>query len=95
VGLYRCVHPDIGIPLASWFSRWSRQNPPDRHYDEAYIAFARQKFSIGYDAVILGHTHRPQEFREGRRTYINIGDWMHTFTYGKMEKGRLTLQRWE
>jgi len=95
VGLYRLIHPDIGIPLASWFSRWSRKNPSRRHNDEAYMDFARRKFSDGFDYVILGHTHRPQEFREGSHTYLNIGDWMNTFTYGKLENGRLTLEKWE
>lgn len=94
IALYRLLHPDIGIRLASWFSRWSRRNDSCKDYGDAYTAFARKKFDVGFELVILGHTHRPQIVREGTSTYINVGDWIRTFTYGKLEGGKLTLEQW-
>ncbi len=49
-------------------------NPPP-----AFRMFAHQKFLEGFDLVILGHSHVPEEVEEsvdGRRClYFNVGDW--------------------
>jgi UDP-2,3-diacylglucosamine hydrolase len=46
----------------------------------AFKAFAHQKFLEGFEIVILGHSHFPEEVEEridGRRClYYNVGDWM-------------------
>jgi UDP-2,3-diacylglucosamine hydrolase len=46
----------------------------------AFKAFAHQKFLEGYEIVLLGHSHFPEEVEErvnGRRcSYYNVGDWM-------------------
>ncbi|NWF93744.1 MAG: UDP-2,3-diacylglucosamine diphosphatase [Syntrophaceae bacterium] len=46
----------------------------------AFKAFAHQKFLKGFEIVILGHSHYPEEVEEwidGRRClYYNVGDWM-------------------
>jgi UDP-2,3-diacylglucosamine hydrolase len=46
----------------------------------AFRVFARQKFLEGFEVVILGHSHFPEEVEErieGRRClYYNVGDWM-------------------
>jgi UDP-2,3-diacylglucosamine pyrophosphatase LpxH len=46
----------------------------------AFKAFAHRKFLEGFEIVILGHSHFPEEVEEwidGRRSlYFNVGDWM-------------------
>jgi UDP-2,3-diacylglucosamine hydrolase len=46
----------------------------------AFKAFALKKFLEGFEIVILGHSHFPEEVEEwidGRRClYYNVGDWM-------------------
>ena len=46
----------------------------------AFKTFARKKFLEGFEIVILGHSHFPEEVEEwidGRRClYYNVGDWM-------------------
>jgi UDP-2,3-diacylglucosamine hydrolase len=46
----------------------------------AFKAFAHQKFLEGFEIVILGHSHFPEEVEEwidGKRClYFNVGDWM-------------------
>jgi UDP-2,3-diacylglucosamine hydrolase len=46
----------------------------------AFKDFAQRKFLEGYEIVILGHSHFPEEVEEwthGRRSlYFNAGDWM-------------------
>ncbi len=49
------------------------------------VAFAQDSFQKGYDAVILGHCHKPQlrEFVAGgaTKTFITLGDWIAHYTY--------------
>jgi hypothetical protein len=33
-------------------------------------------------------------YTEGGKVYVNIGEWMHAFSYGKLDKGRLSLEYW-
>jgi UDP-2,3-diacylglucosamine hydrolase len=46
----------------------------------AFRAFAHQKFLEGFEIVILGHSHFPEEVEEsvgGKRClYFNVGDWI-------------------
>jgi UDP-2,3-diacylglucosamine pyrophosphatase LpxH len=46
----------------------------------AFRVFARRKFLEGFEVVILGHSHVPEEVEEwveGRRClYYNVGDWV-------------------
>jgi UDP-2,3-diacylglucosamine hydrolase len=56
----------------------SHESAP-RHPPPAFRAFAHQKFMEGFDVVILGHSHFPEEAEEwidGRKClYFNVGDW--------------------
>jgi len=49
------------------------------------VAFAEKSFQKGYDAVILGHCHKPQlqEFVAGgeTKTFVTLGDWIAHYTY--------------
>ena len=49
------------------------------HPPPAFRTFAHRKFLEGFDVVILGHSHFPDEVEEwmdGRRcSYFNVGDW--------------------
>lgn len=46
----------------------------------AFKAFAHRKFLEGFEIVILGHSHFPEEVEEWidvrRSLYFNVGDWM-------------------
>ena len=83
---YRLIHlagPRISRQVAQKLSDMSYQ----KYHDEgqptpppAFRAFAHQKFLEGFEIVILGHSHFPEEVEEwidGRRClYFNVGDWM-------------------
>ena len=94
IRLYRILHPDLGFALADFCSRLSRNHQKIKDRDEDYIHYAKDRFQEGFDGVILGHAHSPQEYRESGKTYINTGDWMNHYTYGKLERGKLTLEYW-
>jgi UDP-2,3-diacylglucosamine hydrolase len=59
--------------------------------------FAREKFREGYDAVILGHCHKPlfrQEQCDGRqKTFVTLGDWTTHGTYLSCDDGCFSLNR--
>ena len=97
VWLYRLLHPDLGIPLAKRVSKWSRHrskpNPPGWN-SQAYREAATMKLKEGYDVVVLAHIHYPTlEQIEGKH-YLNPGDWITSFTYGKLSQGHLSLEKW-
>ncbi|RMD89432.1 MAG: UDP-2,3-diacylglucosamine diphosphatase [Calditrichaeota bacterium] len=91
--LYRWLHPDVGVPLAKFFSNRSRtkgENP----FDEDYWNLATSLLGKGYDVVIFGHTHKPLFKRIDGRYYINLGDWIENFTYLHLKHTTLQLYRW-
>lgn len=97
--LYRLLHPDLAFTIASFFSRLSRNHTPVSTeqmelQEKDYVEYAEKKFQQGYDCVVLGHTHRPLEIHRGQYTYINTGDWMVHWTYGKFSEGHLSLEYW-
>ena len=61
--------------------------------------FSLKKFQENYDAVILGHCHKPllrEHVIEGRRkTFATPGEWRTHFSYLYYEDGRFTLSRYE
>ena len=94
IHLYRILHPDVGFRLALFCSHLSRNHREIKNRDEEYTQYARARFTEGFDGVVLAHTHRPHEVHENGRTYVNIGDWMHHYSYGRLEKGQLSLEYW-
>jgi UDP-2,3-diacylglucosamine hydrolase len=61
--------------------------------------FAEEKFRDGFDAVILGHCHRPS-FREEqidgrRRIFVTLGDWITHHNYLLYENSRFNLNHFE
>jgi UDP-2,3-diacylglucosamine hydrolase len=83
---YHLMHftgPRLSRRIAQKLSEMSYQK---YHVDRApypppaFKAFAHQKFLEGFEIVILGHSHFPEqveEWIEGRRClYFNVGDWM-------------------
>src|SRR5881396_1347950 len=87
IGLYRWIHPDLGIPFAHWCSKWSRHSRADRPLDgeRLFREIAAPRFAAGFDAVMVGHFHRAFERRDGARVFYVLGDWMERFTYVELE----------
>ena len=99
--LWRWLHPDIGIGIASGASRRSRDHTTKKHYGgerpgegDGLQLFARKKIEKeGFDLVVMGHNHRPAvvEFKGG--TYVNLGNWLGSErTYLEMDDAGLELR---
>ncbi len=94
--LYRLIHPDLGIPLAKLMSQGSRKHTAGKilNDEEDYWNFALEKFQLGFDYVIVGHSHNPLLRKLGANTFLNLGDWINHFSYGELDQGELILRYW-
>lgn len=94
-GLFRLIHPDIGISFARWLSGSSRKytNQLNHERDESdYFEFAEEQFKKGVDYVLMGHRHNPLEHKVGNKKYINLGDWIVNFSYAVFDGQDLELK---
>lgn len=83
--LYRKIHPDWGIGLASSTSKGSRDHTSHKDYGphDGLRDFAYARIDEGYDVVVMGHRHRAAAENHGRGTYVNLGHWLdERATYG-------------
>jgi UDP-2,3-diacylglucosamine hydrolase len=92
-GALRILPDRLTYELGATWSRWSRaaetRRPQtnERHarVRDIYRRTAERLFGQGYDVVVFGHTHLPDDYRvvvDGRPCrYVNLGDWVRHFTY--------------
>jgi UDP-2,3-diacylglucosamine hydrolase len=92
--LFRWIHPDVGIPLATMTSHTSRHHAPRprRSEDWLFQTIARPFFHQGHDAVILAHFHVPVHRRESDGELLVLGDWIERRTYARLEGGVFRLE---
>ncbi|MGE5341978.1 MAG: UDP-2,3-diacylglucosamine diphosphatase [Candidatus Omnitrophota bacterium] len=90
------ISPDLGIEMARWTSHSSRKlvKIQKESWANEYYQFARQKFTEGFDYVILGHIHYPmiREEENSGKVYVNCGDWVKYFTYAQYDGSQLVLK---
>ena len=91
--LFRWIHPDVGIPIASATSHTSRHHAPrpKRSEDDLRALLAEPRFQEGYDAVLLAHFHRPIHQRREGRDFLVLGDWIERRTVAKLENGTFSM----
>ena len=100
-GLFRLLHPDLGIRIAEYWSLTSRNSSSERseHYfeqDEWLIQYCRQVLkNKSIDYFIFGHRHLPIRYHFENSTYINLGDWLEFQTYAVLDQGVLELKAFE
>jgi len=88
--LFKYSPPELLFRIGSKSSVLSRRYQSKRPRQEivirqVYRDAAQRIFREGYDVVLMGHTHLPDDFTvtlEGRICrYLNTGDWVKHFTY--------------
>jgi UDP-2,3-diacylglucosamine hydrolase len=97
--LFGWLHPDLGIGLANYFSRKSREKTGtgDEHFlgedNEWLIVYSKEILQTAhYDFFIFGHRHLPIDFQlSANSKYINLGDWISNFTYAEFDGTSLKL----
>jgi UDP-2,3-diacylglucosamine hydrolase len=85
--LYRKLHPDCGIRLASSSSKKSRDYTDKKNFGQSdgMTEFAVEKIEQGFDFVIMGHRHRVVRNQHKNGFYYNLGDWLHEPTFGTVD----------
>lgn len=101
--LFGALHPSIGMGIANYFSRKSREKTgtADEHFlgedKEWLFIFCKEKLKETYfDYFIFGHRHYPLiHALNDKSTYVNLGDWIKNFTYAVFDGKSLELKKWE
>ncbi|OGU58455.1 MAG: hypothetical protein A2X64_08590 [Ignavibacteria bacterium GWF2_33_9] len=92
--LYRMIHPDWGIGLASRSSRKSRNYTDKKNYGEAdgMTQFAERKIDEGYDYVVMGHRHKliEEHYKDG--IYFNLGEWINNPHFLRFDGNSFTFE---
>ncbi len=94
IWLYQKIPCDIGITFAKFVSGSSALHSEGsiNRFVKDYEIYAEEKLKGGYDAVLICHTHYPQRFEYDGGIYLNTGDMITNFSYGKLNNGELTLE---
>lgn len=94
--LYSWIHPDVGLWLAKSTSSRSRDYTSQKNYsrNDGLKDSGVRKIKEGFDFVIMGHRHIPVFLKEGTGVYINLGNWMSTFSYGVFSDGIFYFKRY-
>ncbi len=99
--LFACLHPNIAIGIANYFSQRSRlaNGETDSHFlgkeQEMLWQYCQKKSKemphINY--FVFGHRHLPLtlDIKENT-TYINLGDWIKHNSYAIFDGQKLTIQ---
>jgi len=99
--VFRIIHPDIGIWLANFWSRKSRENNNDRNNDiiqneenEWLVLWAKDVLkNEHFDYFIFGHRHMAKIIQLSKKTkFIYLGDWITNFSYGEWDGSEFHLK---
>ncbi len=101
--LFGFLHPYIGINVANYFSRKSRQKTGSSDAiflgddKEWLVQYCKRKLETQhFDYFIFGHRHLPLDIKlNDKSTYINLGDWITNFTYAVYDGKQVELKKWE
>lgn len=84
---------------ASRLSRKAARRTPEllENVRHTFRSTACKIMEQGYDLVLMGHTHIPDDHRveiNGRQCrYINLGDWVQNFTYLEFKEGEFYTKK--
>jgi UDP-2,3-diacylglucosamine hydrolase len=98
--LFGLLPPSMGMGLANYFSKKSRNNPMGNEKvflgeeKEWLISYCKRKLeNEHFDYFIFGHRHLPINFTlQKNSVYINLGDWMHYYSYAVMNGTIIELE---
>lgn len=96
--LYRRIHPDTGIEIATYFSKkGDKENLMERDFlgeeKEWLILFCREHLKNEHvDYFIFGHRHLALYHPLGNESvYVNLGDWLFYNSYAVFDGTELNL----
>ena len=94
--LFSRLHPNFGIGLGQAWSNKSRkeQEKPTNEEKEILVEYCKeQQKNNPVDYYVFGHRHIPMEVKiDKRANYINLGDWIHHYSYAVLSNKKLELK---
>jgi UDP-2,3-diacylglucosamine hydrolase len=98
--LFGALHPRMGIGLANYFSKKSRQSTQQEEQQflgedkEWLVHYCRSVLEKEfYDFFIFGHRHIVLDFKLTEQSrYINLGDWIRYNSYATFDGKNMVLQ---
>lgn len=98
-GLFRWIHPDLGLPLARLASGTRRAQARGAGVESPRATLlAKHAAEVlaaheDVDLVVFGHSHRPEatELAPGR-FYLNSGDWLHHNSFAVVTPDEIRLE---
>lgn len=105
--LFARMHPNLGIGIASSWSKYSRINSGATErfedinkewlvsYIKGYLKRNSNKRNEVIDYFIFGHRHFPLSIPIDNSLYINLGEWINYHTYAVFDGKKLELKIWE
>ena len=99
--LFGILPPSIGIGLANFSSQKSREAGGNKEFlflgedKEWLIIYSKELLKQNhYDYFIYGHRHVPIDVKIAENShYINLGDWMRSFTYAVFDGTHISLEK--
>jgi UDP-2,3-diacylglucosamine hydrolase len=97
-GPFLRIYPDIYRLYAVWENFWQRLRAwRSRRLVErsVYYRAADMLLRRGFDIVVFGHTHKPEDVDLGAgRRYINSGNWVRGGSFVEIHGGSVVLKHW-
>ncbi len=97
--LFARLHPNLGIGIASGWSRGSRAAQKEKEVfmgeDKEWLAIYAKALlqKEHFDYFIFGHRHLPLDLNLGNGSrYVNIGEWLESNSYGVFDGMDLKLK---
>lgn len=98
--LFGLLPPALGIGIADYFSKSSRAKTGMTEQQflgeekEWLIHYCREQLQQKHrDYFVFGHRHLPIDFQLNEKSrYINLGDWIHHFSYAVFDGHRMELK---
>ena len=101
--LFARLHPNFALWLGKTWSKNSRYAKgivaedfagEDKEQQLLFVKQMLKKESI--DVFIFGHRHIPYDIQIGDKCrVINLGDWIHSYTYGVLDNGQFELKQYK
>lgn len=99
---FKWMHPDIGIKIGQYMSVKNKMISGDDDAkflgedNEWLVAYCKRKLQDKHrDFFVFGHRHLPLEIQLNKTSkYINLGDWIHYYTYGVFDGEKFELKKY-
>ena len=97
--LFSRLHPNFAISLAQAWSNKSRRSQQININEEKEILvdYCKKQQKINpVDYYVFGHRHIPMDIKiDEKCSYINLGDWIHHYSFAVLSDQKLEIKKYK